>query len=83
MFLKWTVSTGVSQITQKSVETVYLQKFCQWVLPKISSNTPGTMVSAPPIIIGGLDLKICQNFVGTKFFQKFVGNKPLGLGEGR
>ena len=31
------------------------------------------MVSAPPIIMGGLNLKICQNFVGTKFFLKFVG----------
>ena len=64
------------------METVYLHKFCQWVLPKISGNTPGTMVSASPIIIGGLNLKIGQNFVGTKFFQKFVGNKPLGVGEG-
>ena len=26
-----------------------------------------------PIIIGGLNLKICHNFVGTKFFPTFVG----------
>ena len=33
----------------------------------------GPMVSAPlPIILGGLKLKICQNFVGTKFFLRFV-----------
>ena len=30
-----------------------------------------------PIIMGGLNLKICQNFVGTKFFLTFVGDKPL------
>ena len=26
-----------------------------------------------PIIMGGRNLKICQNFVGTKFFLTFVG----------
>ena len=26
-----------------------------------------------PIIMGGLNLEICQNFVGTKFFLRFVG----------
>ena len=26
------------QIAQKSVETAYLQKFSQWILPKISSH---------------------------------------------
>ena len=33
------------------------------------------MVSAPPppIIMGGLKLKICQNFVGTNFFLTFAG----------
>ena len=31
------------------------------------------MVSTPPIIIGGLNLKICQNFVGAKFFHIFAG----------
>ena len=39
------------------------------------------MVSAPPpraIIMGGLDLKICQNFVGTKFFLTFVGDTRIG-----
>ena len=37
------------------------------------------MVSTPlpPIIMGGLNLKICQNFVGTKFFLHLWGNKPL------
>ena len=30
------------------------------------------MVFASPIIMGGLNLKICQSFVGTKFFLKFV-----------
>ena len=24
-------------------------------------------------VMGGLNLKICQNFVGTKFFHMFVG----------
>ena len=26
-----------------------------------------------PIIMGGLNLKICQNFARTKFFLRFVG----------
>ena len=29
----------------------------------------------PPIIMAGLNLKICQNFVGTKFFLTFGGDK--------
>ena len=32
-----------------------------------------SMVSVPPITIGGLNLKNCQNFMGTKFFLMFVG----------
>ena len=39
---------------------------------QLSQGVWGSMVSAL-IIIGGLNLKICQNFVGTKFFLKFVG----------
>ena len=45
------------------------------------------MVSADPllppfphphsILLGGLNLKICQNFGGLKYFLAFVGNKPL------
>ena len=39
------------------------------------------MVSAPPPIIMGELIwkfaKVCQNFVGTKFFLTFVGDKPL------
>ena len=39
------------------------------------------MVSASPpslpIIMGVLNLKICQHFVETKIFLKFVGDKPL------
>ena len=31
----------------------------------------------PRIIIGELNLKICQNFVGTKIFIRFMGDKPL------
>ena len=31
----------------------------------------------PHIIMGGLNLKICQNFVGTKYFPTFVRGKPL------
>ena len=31
------------------------------------------MVSTPPFIMGGLNLKFCWNFVGTKFFHIFVG----------
>ena len=27
--------------------------------------------------MGGLNLKICQDFVGTKCFLKFVGDRPL------
>ena len=50
--------------------------------------TNAIMVSAPTLPRpphyngegGGLNLKICQNFVGTKFCLTFVGNKPH-LGE--
>ena len=31
--------------------------------------------SHPPIIMGGLNLKIFQNFVGTKIFLGFAGEK--------
>ena len=31
----------------------------------------------PPHCNGGLIWKICQNFVGTRIFPKFVGDKPL------
>ena len=37
VFRKWTVFADVCQIAQKSVETVHLQKFLQWVLLKINS----------------------------------------------
>ena len=40
IFRKWAVSADVCQIAQKSVETVYFRKICQWVLPKISSYIP-------------------------------------------
>ena len=33
----------------------------------VSATTP------TPIIMGGLNLKISQNFVGAKFFLNFVG----------
>ena len=36
VFHKWTVFGNVCQIPQKSVETVHLQKFRQWVLLKIN-----------------------------------------------
>ena len=35
------------------------------------------MVSTPPYYNGGLNLKICQNFVGTNFFLTIVEDKPL------
>ena len=40
------------------------------------------MVSTPPILMGGgggggLNLKICQNFVGQKFFLDLWVDKPL------
>ena len=41
------------------------------LLSILMKNT--NMVSTPPIIMGGVNLKICQNFVGTKFFHIFVG----------
>ena len=31
----------------------------------------------PPVIMRRLNFKIFQNFVGTKCFTKFVGDKPL------
>ena len=34
------------------------------------------MVSTPPYYNGGLNLKICQNFVGTNFFLTIVEDKP-------
>ena len=37
-------------------------------------NEGDGLYGPPPIIImGGLNLKICQNFVGTKFFLTFMG----------
>ena len=55
------------------------------VLINITENTRKALddrniawfLSSPSIIMGGFDLKICQNFVGTKFFLTFVGDKPL------
>ena len=35
----------------------------------------------PPIIMAGLNLKICQNFVGIKLLLTFVGDRTL-WGEG-
>ena len=35
------------------------------------------MVSTPLYYNGGLNLKICQNFVGTNFFLTIVEDKPL------
>ena len=32
-----------------------------------------TWFLSPPIIMGGLNFKICQNFVGTKILLTFVG----------
>ena len=31
----------------------------------------------PPIIMAGLNLKICQNFVGIKLLLTFVGDRTL------
>ena len=35
--------------------------------------TYAIMVSTSPIIMGELNLKICQNFVGAEIFLTFVG----------
>ena len=41
------------------------------------------MVSAPasPILMWALNLKICQNFVGAKFFPTFVAGAKIMWGE--
>ena len=44
------------------------------------TNTNALMVSTP-IIMGGLNLKICQNFVGTKIFLTFVEGVKIIWGE--
>ena len=50
----------------------------QWV-----KTAKYNMIFAPPlpIIMGGLNLKICQSFVGTKIFPTFVGGIDLYGGE--
>ena len=41
--------------------------------PRTSQRTNmNALMVFTPIIMGGLNLKICQNFVGTKFFLTFV-----------
>ena len=42
-----------------------------------ASLPPPPRPPPPPHYNVGLNLKICQNFVGTNFFLNFVGNKPL------
>ena len=49
------------------LHTVNLCTRLAWFLPPFP----------PPIIMGGLNLKVCQNFVGTKFFLRFVGGINL------
>ena len=41
------------------------------------STAPRPPPPPHPSLMGGLNLKISQNFGGIKFFLAFVGNKPL------
>ena len=52
----------------------YLCNWLQELIAEVSWFLPPPP-SHPPIIMGGLNLKIFQNFVGTKIFLGFAGEK--------
>ena len=58
-----------------SNDLTQMVNFPTWI-PDCDSHSPTLLAWSPPhliIIMGGLNLKICQNFVGTKFLLRFVG----------
>ena len=68
-FLKVIFRRDIINVTSHYIIPLYNTRYV-WLLP--SPFPPPS-----PIIMEAFDLKICQNFVGTKFFLTFVGGKPI------
>ena len=60
-------------ISHEVYDTYVQTHFLKWNCVEYANwKYEESMISAPLIIIGGLNLKICQNFVGTQFFLRFL-----------
>ena len=70
---KFLIITNPSRSKFSSAQVTKI-KHCMVFAPAPLSPPP-----PPPlqIIMGGLNLKICQNFLGQDFFLNLRGNKPL------
>ena len=77
------VLVTILRTTSRLIADLLTESYYQFVLTSrfqsdlIRGTSHGFCLPSPLIIMGRLNLEIRQNFVGTKCFLAFVGDKPL------